>query len=90
MQARHNQERLVAKLQSAIVYLETIMEVYQSKEDPLELVQALQSVIGVLKEIHREVITQELTSVLSNEALPVATRNATVEKLFQVVVRQKG
>jgi hypothetical protein len=89
MPARHNsrlnqnnQEGLVGKLQAATAKLETIRKLYQSKEAPIELVEHLQAVIGVLKEIQREVVIQELTRVVSNEALPTATRKATVTKLF--------
>jgi hypothetical protein len=97
MQARHssrlhqdNQDALVGKLQAATAYLETIQEKYQDKEAPLKLAEQLHAVIGLLDEIHREVVMQELTSVLQNETLPTATRKATVAKLFHLVVRQKG
>jgi hypothetical protein len=43
-----------------------------------------------LKKIRSEVVTQELQRVLHTEALPAATRKATVTKLFHLVVRQKG
>jgi DNA-binding FrmR family transcriptional regulator len=90
MQARHNQERLVKPLQAATAQLETILKLYQRKEDTLELAEQLQGVIGALKKIRSEVVTQELTSVLNTETLPAATRKATVAKLFHLVVRQKG
>jgi hypothetical protein len=63
-------ETLVRKLQSAITYVEIIHESYQRKEAPLEIVQALQEVVGLLQEIRREVLLQELTSVLSNDDCP--------------------
>jgi DNA-binding FrmR family transcriptional regulator len=74
---------LVLKLRSATAYVETILELYQSKEDPLLLAQQLKSVSGLLHEIRRELLTQELTAILRNEALPVATRNEKVVKIFQ-------
>jgi hypothetical protein len=76
---------VVRKLQSAIAYLETIQEKYQVKEAPLELVQPLQAVMGMLQEIRREVLTRELTTVLRNEALPAAERNEKVVKIFQLL-----
>jgi hypothetical protein len=76
---------LVQKLQSATAYLETIQEIYQSKEAPLELVQSVQTVVGMLQEIRREVLLQELTSVLHNEALPTAARKEKVVKIFQLL-----
>jgi hypothetical protein len=88
--ARHNPERLVGKLQSATAQLETILKLYQRNEDPLLLAEHLQGVIGALKKIRSEVVTQELQRVLSTETLPAATRKATGAKLFQVAVRQKG
>jgi DNA-binding FrmR family transcriptional regulator len=90
MQARDNQDPLVGKLQSATAQLETILRLYQRNEDPLMLAEQLQGVIGALKKIQREVVTQELQRVLSTEALPAATRKEKVEKLFHLVVRQKG
>jgi hypothetical protein len=83
-------DTLVQKLQSTTTYLETILEKYQNNEDPLKLAQQLQGVIGKLAKIRREVITQELTRVGNDEALPAATRKATGAKLFQLAVRQKG
>jgi hypothetical protein len=96
MQLKHNQEPLVHKLQSATAYVETILELYQRnvrgsqtsrrsqrKVAPLELVQSLQAVVDVLHEIRREVLLQELTTVLHNEALPTAARNEKVVKIFQ-------
>jgi DNA-binding FrmR family transcriptional regulator len=74
---------LVRKVQSAIAYLETIQEKYQDKEAPLKVVQLLQAVVGVLQEIRREVLLQELTSVLHNEAISAATRKEKVVKIFQ-------
>ncbi len=91
----HGRDRVVRKLQSATAYVDTIQELYQShvrrgqrKEAPLELVQPLQAVMGLLQEIRREVLLQELTSVLHNEALPAAARKAKVVKLFQLLVRE--
>jgi DNA-binding FrmR family transcriptional regulator len=76
---------LIRKVQSATAYLETAQEMYQDKEAPLELVQLLEAVIGVLQEIRRDVITQELTSVLENEALPAATRKAGEAKQLTLI-----
>ena len=81
----HRKEILVRKMESATVYVETLMEVYQGKEPPLEIVQALQEVVGLLQEIRREVLLQELTSVLHNEDLPEAVRKEKVGKLFQLL-----
>jgi hypothetical protein len=67
-------------LQSATAYLETIQEKYQDKEAPLELVQPLHAVIGMLQEIRREILLQELTTVLHNEDLP-----RKVVKIFQLL-----
>jgi hypothetical protein len=77
--------RLVRKWQSATAYLEAIQEKYQDKEAPLELAEHLHAVIGVLKEIHREVVIQELRSVLNNEDLPATRRKEKVIKLFQLL-----
>jgi DNA-binding FrmR family transcriptional regulator len=85
MPVRYNQEPIVRKLQSATAYIETIQELYQRKEARLELVQLLQAVGGMLHEIRREVLLQELTSVLHNEALPPATRKEKVVKIFQLL-----
>jgi hypothetical protein len=82
MQSR---DTLVRKLQSATAYLETILALYQRKEAPLELVQLLQAMVSVVQEIHREVLLQELTSVLHNEALPTAARKEKVVKIFQLL-----
>jgi NAD(P)H-nitrite reductase large subunit len=85
MQVIHTQEPLAQKLQSAIAYLETFLELYQRKEDPLELVQPLHTVMGMLQEIRREVLLQELTTVLNNEDLPRAERKEKVVKIFQLL-----
>jgi hypothetical protein len=84
------QDTLARKLQSATVYIETLTEVYQSqvtlgqrKVPPLELVQALQEVVDLLKEIRREVLLQELTRILHNGDLPEVVRNETVGKIFK-------
>jgi phosphopantothenate synthetase len=50
-----------------------------------EIVQALQEVIDLLQEIRREVLRQELTSVLHNETLSVETRKERVAKIFQLL-----
>jgi DNA-binding FrmR family transcriptional regulator len=78
MQLKHNQEPLVHKLQSATAYVETILEMYQRKEAPLKLVEQLQGVIGMIRGIRREVLTQELTTILHNEDLP-ETMNANLK-----------
>jgi hypothetical protein len=75
---------LIQKLQSATAYVETIQELYQSKGSPLEIVPLLQAVAGMLQEIRREVLLQELTSVMHNEDLPAAKRKEKVEKIFKL------
>jgi hypothetical protein len=85
IQARHNQDLTIRKLQSATAYLETIQEVYQDKEAQLELIEPLQAVVSMLQEVHREVLLRELTTVLHNEDLPTATRKDKVAKLFQLL-----
>jgi hypothetical protein len=82
---RMQQDTLVRKLQSATTYVETLQELYQSREAALEIVQALHEVIDLLQEIRREVLRQELISVLHNEALPIAIRNEKVVKIFQLL-----
>jgi DNA-binding FrmR family transcriptional regulator len=74
---------LIRKLQSATTYLETIQVKYQDREDPLELAQPLQAVVSVLQEIRREVLLQELTTVLHTKAISAATRKEKVVKIFQ-------
>jgi hypothetical protein len=96
MPARYNQEPIVCKLQWATASIETIQELYkrnvrgsqtsrryQRKEARLELVQLLQAVVGMLHEIRREVLLQELTRILHNEALPPAARKEKVAKIFK-------
>ncbi len=83
IQARYKQDPLTRKLQSAIAYLETFLELYQRKEDPLALVQPLHAVMGMLQEIRREVLTRELTPVLHNEDLPETVRNEKVVRIFK-------
>ncbi len=61
------------------------LELYQRKEDPLELVQPLHPVMGMLQEIRREVLLPELTTVLNNEDLPETVRNEKVVKIFQLL-----
>jgi Sec7-like guanine-nucleotide exchange factor len=80
---RMQQDTLSRKLQSATVYVETLMEVYQSREAALEIVQALQEVIDLLQEIRREVLRQELTSIMHNEDLPETVRKERVGKIFK-------
>jgi hypothetical protein len=79
------QNTLSRKLQAATTYVETLQELYQSREAALEIVQALQEVIDLLQEIRREVLRQELTSVLHNETLSVETRKERVAKIFQLL-----
>jgi NAD(P)H-nitrite reductase large subunit len=86
IQARYKQDPLTRKLESATAYVETFLELYQRKEDPLELVQPLHTVMGMLQEIRREILLQELTTVLHDEAIPAVTRNETVGKIFQLLV----
>jgi hypothetical protein len=85
MPATYNQEPIVRKFESATAYIETIQELYQRKEARLELVQLLQAVGAMLHEIRREVLLQELTCVLHNEALPRAERKEKVVKIFQLL-----
>jgi hypothetical protein len=80
-----HRETLVRKLQSATAYLETIQEKYQDKEAPLELIEPLHAVVSMLHEFRQEVLLRELTTVLHNEALPAATRNEKVVKLFRLL-----
>jgi NAD(P)H-nitrite reductase large subunit len=86
IKARFKQGSLARKLQSAIAYVETFLELYQRKEDPLELVQPLEAVVGMLREIRQEVLLQELTTILHNEDLPAATKKEKVVKIFQLLV----
>ncbi len=78
-------ETLVRKLQSATAYLETFQEMYQDKAAPLELIEPLQAVVKMLKEIHWEVLIQELRSVLHNADLPAAIRKERVVTIFQLL-----
>ncbi len=78
-------DRLVRKLQSAIAYLETFQEMYQDKEAPLELVQPLQAVLGMLREIRREIVLQELAAVLRSETRLTAIQKRKVIKIFQLL-----
>ena len=77
-QGMHTEAALGLKLHSATAYIETFLELYQRKEASLELVQPLQAVLGMLHEIHREVLLQELTRVLHNEELATAERKEKV------------
>jgi hypothetical protein len=85
MPTKYNQDLIVRKLQSATAYLETIQEKYQDQETPLELIRPLHAVVSMLHEIRREVLLQELTTILHNEDLPTATRKDKVVKLFQLL-----
>jgi hypothetical protein len=85
IQTLYKQDPLARKLQSATAYVETFLELYQRKEDPLELVHPLQTVMGILQEIRREVLTRELTTVLNNEDLSETVRNEKVVKIFQLL-----
>ena len=76
------------KLQSATAYLETILEMYQRKEAPLKLAEQLQGVIGVIRGIRREVLIQELTTILHNEDLPESGRKEKVGKIFQLLAKE--
>ena len=79
------------KLQSATAYVESIQELYQRKEALLEIVQSLHVVVSLLQEIRREVLLQELISVLHDEVLPVESRKEKVVKLFQFIgIGKKG
>jgi hypothetical protein len=85
MQTVHSQESPAHKLRSVIVYLETIMEMYESKEDQLLLAQQLKSVSGLLQEIRRGLLIQELTTVLHNENLPETASKEKVAKIFHLL-----
>jgi hypothetical protein len=82
-------ETLVRKLQSATAYLETFQEMYQDKAAPLELIAPLHAVVEMLKEIHREVLLQEVRSVLHNADLPAVVRKEKVVTIFQLLTCQK-
>ena len=82
-------EALIRKLQSATADLETIQAQYQDKAAPLALIQPLHAVMEMLQEIHREVVLQELRSVLHNEDLPAAIRKEKIGALFQLLTGQK-
>jgi hypothetical protein len=90
MQAIHNQDPLIQKLQLAAVYLETIQELYQDKEAQLELIEPLQEVLSMIRGIRREVLTQELMSVLNKEDLPEVARKEKVRKVFQLLAKEKS
>ena len=90
IQARYKQDPLTRKLESATAYVETFLELYQRKEDPLELVEPLDTVMGILQEIRREVLLQELTTVLNNEDLPEIVRNEKVVRIFLIDVSRKA
>jgi hypothetical protein len=77
---------LIGKLQSATAYLETIQDKYQDKEASLELVKPLQAVMGMLHEIRREILLQELKTVLHDEDLQPAIKKEKVVKIFQLLV----
>jgi hypothetical protein len=85
IQTRYKQDSVARKLQSATAYLETFLELYQRKEDPLELIQPLHTVMGMLQEIRRGILLQELTTVLNNEDLPEAVGNEKVVRIFQLL-----
>jgi hypothetical protein len=85
IQVRSKQDPLARKLQSATASVETFLELYQRKEDPLALVQPLQRVMGMLQEIRRQVLRQELTTVLNNDDLPETERNEKVVSIFQLL-----
>jgi hypothetical protein len=85
IRAKSKHVPLTRKLQSATAYVETFLELYQGNEDPLELIQPLHAVMGMLQDIRREVLLQELTTVLNNEDLPETVRNEKVVKIFQLL-----
>jgi DNA-binding FrmR family transcriptional regulator len=85
MQTIHNQESPARKLHSVIAYLETITELYESNKDQLLLAQQLKAVSGLLREIRRELLIQELTTVLHNKDLPETARKETVAKIFHLL-----
>jgi hypothetical protein len=82
-------DTIIQKLQSATAYLETFQEKYQDKAAPLELVEPLHAVVEMLKEIHREVLIQEVRSVLHDGDLPAAKRKERLVTLFQLLTFQK-
>jgi hypothetical protein len=85
IQAKSKQDPLARKLQSATASVETFLELYQRKEHPLELVQSPHAVMGMLQEIRREILLQELMTVLHNKDLPEAVRNEKVVRIFQLL-----
>jgi hypothetical protein len=90
IQARYKQDPLAQELRSAIALVETILELYQRNDDPLELVQSLHVVMGMLQEIRQEVLLQELMAVLNNEDLPEAVRNEKVVRIFQLLAKYES
>jgi DNA-binding FrmR family transcriptional regulator len=85
MQTIHGQESPAHRLRSVIVYLETIMEMYESQKNQLLLAQQLKSAIGLLQEIRRELLIQELTTVLHNEDLPETARKEKIATIFHLL-----
>jgi DNA-binding FrmR family transcriptional regulator len=85
MQLTHTQQPPLQRFQLATAQLGAVQKLYQRKEDPLKLAEQLQEVMGMVHEIRREVLTQELTSVLHNEVLPAETRKEKVVKIFQLL-----
>jgi hypothetical protein len=90
IQTRSKQDPLARKLQSATAYVETFLELYHRNKDPLELVHPLQTVMGMLQEIRREVLTRELTTVLHNDDLPETVRNEKVIRIFQLLAKDES
>jgi hypothetical protein len=79
---------VVRKLQSATDYLETAQEMYQDNEAPLELVHPMAAVVSMLRDIRREVLVQELRSILHAEDLPTAIRKERIGKIFQLLTER--
>jgi hypothetical protein len=86
MQRKHVVAR---KLQSATAYLGTAQEMYQDDEAAIDLLHPLTAVVSMLQEIRREILLQELRSVLHNADLPAAIRKKKVVAIFQLFMCQK-
>ncbi len=78
-------ETLYRKLQSAAAYLETCQEMYQDKEEPLALIESLHAVVSMLEEIRREILRQELATVLRSETRLTAMQKKKVVNIFQLL-----
>ena len=62
---------------------------YQDKEVPLALIEPLHAVGSMLQEIRREILLQELATVLRSETRWTAIQKEKVVALFQLLTGQK-